>query len=373
MKVLILSTGTGEGHNSAGKALKEEFDRLNVECQMLDVLNFASKNASTRGKKIYIWSTVKAKKVFKSAYKAGRLLSNSKLRSPVYYANSLYSKKLCAYIKENNFDTIVMPHLFPAEALTYLIRNKYLTVKTYFIATDYTCIPFTEETRADYYFIPHVDLKDEFIKRGIPEKKLVCSGIPVSRKFSSDILKNEAKEKLNMPLDKKIILLMTGSMGFGNIESLSYKLVSRMDKNTCLYIMGGSNEKLKEQLRKAFKEENRVVVLDYTNDTYLYMKASDVLFTKPGGLTSSEALSCNIPLVFTSPIPGCENKNIDFFTSHNMSIYDKNEDKLVLMGLELLNNKDKQKEMINNQRNNSNPNAALDICNFIVLKGKENV
>lgn len=151
MKVLILSTGTGEGHNSAAKAVKEQFEKRGIPCELADVLNFASDKAGAYGRRIYIWSTVRAKKVFAGAYRVGRVISSARLKSPVYFANALYADKLCSYITENGYDTVVMPHLFPAEAMTWLLRQHKLDVQTYFIATDYTCIPFTEETKVDYY------------------------------------------------------------------------------------------------------------------------------------------------------------------------------------------------------------------------------
>ena len=213
MKVLILSTGTGEGHNSAAKAVKEQFEKRGIPCELADVLNFASDKAGAYGRRIYIWSTVRAKKVFAGAYRVGRAISSARLKSPVYFANALYADKLCSYITENGYDTVVMPHLFPAEAMTWLLRQHKLDVQTYFIATDYTCIPFTEETKVDYYFIPHEELTTEFIKRGIPAEKLVPTGIPVSERFLKLPEKREARGQLGIPADKSCILMMTGSMG----------------------------------------------------------------------------------------------------------------------------------------------------------------
>ena len=115
MKVLILSTGTGEGHNSAAKAVKEQFEKRGIPCELADVLNFASDKASAYGRRIYIWSTVRAKKVFAGSYRVGRVISSARLKSPVYFANALYADKLCSYITENGYDTVVMPHLFPAD------------------------------------------------------------------------------------------------------------------------------------------------------------------------------------------------------------------------------------------------------------------
>ena len=104
-------------------------------------------------------------------------------KSIVYAFNRKYALKLGQYIEENHFDAIVMPHLFPAEAITYLKKKRNLSVRTYAVATDYTCIPFWEETQPDYFFIPHRELSREFIRSGIPREKLVPLGIPVQRTF----------------------------------------------------------------------------------------------------------------------------------------------------------------------------------------------
>ena len=76
-----------------------------------------------------------------------------------------------------------MPHLFPAETMTYMKKKKMLNEKTIAISTDYTCIPFWEETECDAYVIPHEIMMDEYIQRGIQKEKLYPLGIPVRKDF----------------------------------------------------------------------------------------------------------------------------------------------------------------------------------------------
>ena len=373
MKVLILSTGTGEGHNSAGKAVLEQFRKRGIPCEMADVLGFASERAASYGKRIYVWSTVKATKVFKGAYKAGRAITSSRRKSPVYYANALYAEKLYHYIVDNGYDTIVMPHLFPAEALTYMLRKHGCRpdIRTYFVGTDYTCIPFTEETEADYYFIAHEELTEEYAKKGIAPEKLVPTGIPVSDRFRSLPSREEARESLGMNPEGHCILVMTGSMGYGKIENLVRALVSGMDGGDNVYILGGSNEKLKARLREAYREDPRVRVLDYTDRTAEYLAAADLLFTKPGGLTSTEAAVAGIPLAHTRPIPGCEDCNQAFYNAHGMALSADSEEKLVEAAMELLSQPKACRQMIERQHQVINGNAARDICDFILRQGGE--
>lgn len=368
MKVLILSTGTGEGHNSAGKAVLEQFRKRGVTCEMADVLAFASKKAASYGKRIYVWSTVKATRVFKGAYRAGRVITSARRKSPVYYANALYAEKLYHYIVDYGYDTVVMPHLFPAEALTYMLRKHECRpdIHTYFVGTDYTCIPFTEETEVDYYFIAHEDLVEEYVKKGISREKLIPTGIPVSDRFRSIPSREKAREALGVAEEGHCILIMTGSMGYGKIEGLVQALVYRMDETDHVYIFGGSNEKLKARLREAYQEDERVQVLDYTERTAEYLAASDLLFTKPGGLTSTEAAVAGIPLAHTRPIPGCEDCNQAFYNRHGISISADSEKQLVAMALELLACPEECRQMIERQHRVINGNAAEDICEFII-------
>lgn len=217
----------------------------------------------------------------------------------------------------------------------------------------------------DYYFIPHEELATEFIKRGIPAEKLVPTGIPVSERFLQLPGKREARVQLGIPVDKSCILMMTGSMGYGRVENMTAKLVEQTGEDTHLYILGGTNEELKKTLRDRYADTERVHVLDFTTEAHLYMAAADILFTKPGGLTSTEAVAAKVALVHTKPIPGCEDRNVAFFTQHGMSVSGDTEDAVIQKGLKLLRDPEAQAEMRKCQEKYGKPYAADAVCEFI--------
>lgn len=105
---------------------------------------------------------------FGMLYKIGMAISSNKHKSPVYYANALMAKKLAACLSQHDYDIIVTPHLYPAETLTYMKKKGMLQIPAAAIGTDYTCIPFWEETDLDAYFLPHEDCVSEYVHRGIP-------------------------------------------------------------------------------------------------------------------------------------------------------------------------------------------------------------
>ena len=130
MRVLILSCNTGQGHNSAGSAVREALEAAGAECELLDALSFARGNTSKTVGGAYVSVTTKAPSLFGGLYQLGGLISNPWLKSPVYLANTRYAGALGDYIEKSGFDAVVCPHLFPAETLTCLRRKGRLSVKT---------------------------------------------------------------------------------------------------------------------------------------------------------------------------------------------------------------------------------------------------
>lgn len=369
MKVLILSCNTGQGHNAAGKAILENLTQRGIACEMADALAFAGDKVSKITSDTYVKIATASPSVFHFLYKAGDRISSDKHKSIVYLANSRYAEPMYRYITENGFDTVITPHLFPAETLTYLKRKRGLSINTFAVATDYTCIPFWEETNLDSYFIPHRDLIEEFREKGIPAEKLIPTGIPVSKCFRDGMEQPRAKRQLGYKEEERFLLVMTGSMGFGNVKELTSSLLQKFPESVKIVVLGGNNEKMKQGLRASFETE-RVQVMDFTDQVSLFMDACDLLFTKPGGLTSTEAAVKNVPFLHTAPIPGCETINAAFFEERGLSICAEKPEDLSNMAYSLWTDREKRNRMRENQRREINPNACDDICDFIIKQAE---
>ena len=338
---------------------------------MLDALAFESTLASKMVSDIHSNGALNLPRIYGLGVSTAKRLDKiSKKRSVCYVANVTYASALYEYITENGYDTIVAPHVFPSEAVTRIRRKYHNNLRTYFISTDYTYPPFLSDTELDTYFIPHESLAHEFTEAGIPEKKLVATGIPVSSAFAEKTEKTEARRRLRLPEEGNILLVMTGSMGYGNTEKLTAELLRRIPENTSVVVMGGNNEKMKERLRRRHKNDPRLFVIDFTTEVSLYMDASDILFTKPGGLSSTEAAVKGIPTIHTKPIPGWEENNIEFFRIHGLSLSGSATDDLVTHALYLLGNPWSREAMVEAQNQTINKFAARDICRRILDDAK---
>lgn len=361
MKILILSCNTGEGHNAAGLAVKEAAELRGHTADMTDMFLLSGKRTARAVGNTYVNVVKHTPRLFGFIYKLGMLITSPRHKSPVYYANAMLAKKLAAYIEEHGYDIIVTPHLYPAETLTYMKKKHLCPVPTVGIGTDYTCIPFWEETNLDYYVIPHEDLVEEYTNRGIPREKLLPYGIPVKQSFVHKTDCSAIRKKYHLPQDTPIYLIMSGSMGFGKLAVFAAELALHCKNGEHIIIVCGSNEKIRKVLDKEFHFNKRVHVLGYTSHIADYMDACDVIFTKPGGLTSTEALVKNIPIVHTAPIPGCETANRNFFGVRHLSVSSKFLAKQVQLGKQLLNDERLRCEMSASQRANRKPAAAMQI------------
>lgn len=365
MDALILSCGTGGGHNAAGYAIKEELIRRGHHVEMFDPYMLVGKNVSGAVNNTYINLVQKAPDIFGFIYKIGDCYRKLPFKSPVYYINQKPAMKLYEYLNEHHFDVIITPHLFPAEIITVLKNKKLKLPKTYFIATDYVCIPFTEETNCDYYIVPHKDSCSDFMYRGISRDKLLPFGIPVNAAFTEDITPDKAKIQLGLNVHKKYIMVAGGSMGAGNIDKIT-KIVfdyTKSDSDFEMIVICGNNDKLYNKLKNKYAQG--AVIIKKTDKMHLYMKASEIFFTKPGGLSSTEAAAANTPIVHISPIPGCETHNKEFFRKHGLSLgVSSNENDIVFAINKLKDNRVRDK-IISNQKRQINAFAGKQICDYI--------
>jgi processive 1,2-diacylglycerol beta-glucosyltransferase len=228
------------------------------------------------------------------------------------------------------------------------------------LMTDYTCSPFWEETRLEKYIIPAKELLGEFRQKGLPLEKLVPIGIPVNSRFKKKTPKHEARSVFGITASP-VFVIMGGSMGYGKIEKMARALHKRLPDAQIVAVCG-NNRKLFEKLQCI----KNVKPLGYIDNVDVLMDAADVLLTKPGGLSASEALTKRIPLVFTCPIPGGEEQNAKFLSSHRLCLSCKSVEKAAEAACGLLLNPRKANRMVSIQDKIISRDIDKKIGDFII-------
>ena len=200
MRIFILSCNTGEGHNSAAKAIAEVLTARGIDSEITDGLAFLSPEVS---KFISNWHV----RIYKRApllFNAGYRMAENHDPAPedasmVYKALSLGAKKLYAALEAGRYDAVVSTHVFASLVMRRVCQDYPISIPHYLVATDYTCSPYVAEAQADGYFIPDEKLADEFARCGIPKERLIATGIPVRQIFFTPGSRSESRAALGIP------------------------------------------------------------------------------------------------------------------------------------------------------------------------------
>lgn len=365
MRIAIFSCCTGGGHNSAARAVEEAAREAGHQADVVDFLKLSGPVCDRAFGQSYVDVVKKAPQLFGAVYKLGGKISDADRLSPVFAVNALLSGALEAYLSEKPADALVATHIYPADAFRFLRDRRGLAAPTVAVATDYTCIPFWEETRCDRYVLPSSAAVEEFAARGIPRDKLLPYGIPVGGRFSAPCPQGEARRELGLDRFARVYLIMGGSMGYGDLPDICDALLRRKRPEDGIVVICGGDGTLFAALQTRYGGVPSVRIVGYTPDVADYMAACDVLFTKPGGLSTTEAAVERVPIIHTFPIPGCETENLAYFTREGMSRTSDSPEGLAEAGVALASDPQARAEMRRRQEALIPTDAAAQVVGLL--------
>lgn len=312
MKVLVLTITAGEGHNATAAAICDALRARGAECEVLDVYQKTNRALYNIVAKGYLLTTADFKKLYAKAYaKLEHRKSNSYQPSLTRTSNAVIGRRVYRYILEYDPDVIVYTHVFAGVLLDVISERKGITARSVGVLTDFAMHPFWEEVlRTDRVILPSELLIPSAKSKGLSEQQLQASGIPIRPAFSTSLTKAVARAELGLDEAMPTVLLMGGSMGYGNLAKTLCEL-DEMEEAFQTIVVCGNNKKAKEEIDSlSFKK--RVLNFGYTDRVDLLMDAADCIVSKPGGLTTSEALAKRLPMIICNPIPGQEERNAEF-------------------------------------------------------------
>ena len=343
-KVLIMSASTGGGHNRAARAIKEELtnktiNNITIECEIIDSLKIVNGTMDKLISRGYEKSAKYTPKAWGGVYKLAETNLASKNEFKDNPLTSLMSRKLKKVLENSKPDLIIGTHPFPMIALSTL--KKYSEVNTFTepihkyyhnlnvpplitVLTDYTTHSAYIQNEIDYYIVGHEYVKELLIEDGIDANKIKPYGIPVEKSFLYNRDRDIVLSELDFDPNKFTVLLMGGSFGAGNIKDTLTELVS-IDRDFQIIVVTGRNKSLKEKLEKALISnesftDKKISILGFTDKMNDLLAAVDILISKPGGLTTTESLLKEVPMIIPYFIPGQEEENLDFLSNCGASI-----------------------------------------------------
>ncbi|OPJ54706.1 MGDG synthase family glycosyltransferase [Alkalithermobacter paradoxus] len=319
-KVLILSASTGGGHNRAAKALEESLLSRNIACETVDSLKFISPTIDKIISKGYEKSAIYTPKAYGKVYRISDLtVSKSEMNRNIFLKYMMI--KINKLISEKKPDAIIGTHPFPLMAVSKLKKKNKFNIPIISILTDYTIHSTWVQDEIDSYIVGDEFVKQLLIEEGIHKDKIHPFGIPIEKSFLNIKDINSVKKEFGLE-DKFTVLLMGGSFGAGNVKDAFLDLLN-VNHDIQIIVVAGRNESLKEKIEKIMQYrdiDKKVVLLSFTDKISELMSISDVLISKPGGLTTTEALLKEIPMIIPYYIPGQEEENIDFLLNNGLAM-----------------------------------------------------
>lgn len=372
MKVLIISVKAGYGHHSTARAIIDYFAEKGVSCEMLDTFEYINPVLADSIDSGYMFSTKYIPEIYGKVYdKLDKREEKYDKLSMISVLSKLVSNRLKDFIKEYNPDVIIGTHSYACMLMTYLKDKQIVTCPLVGIVTDFTVHPFWESTELDYYVTADCMLENQMKKKGISPDKVLPYGIPIRKCFSTKVSKEEARGTLGIA-NKKTILMMMGSMGFGNILK-NMEIIDDIDADFQVLCVCGNNEKMKKEI-DGVSWKKTVISYGFVDNVDLMMDAADFIVTKPGGLTTSELLAKNLPAVIINPIRGQEDRNTEFLVNNGAAIMVTDTFGLDEALFELLKSPWRLDLLKQSTSYLGKPDSTHDVCEFVLklIKGEKN-
>lgn len=373
-KIIIFYGSYGGGHLSAARSIKEyiNLNHPDFQVDIIDCIEYINKALNKVTTKAYSDMAKNAHWIWKKVYYGAENGAVAKMNDET---QKLLSLKLNKLLQNYNPDLIISTHPFSSHMCAILKKKKKINCKIATIITDYA--PHSQwlmyPAYVDYFFVAHDGMKENLISRGIRETQIKVTGIPLSNRFLAHYDKENILSEFDLAPNKKTILFFAGGeQGFGKDKVFNMlKSIIENFSNLQVIAISGKNEKMKKQFDELVEETNsneNVKIIKYTNKIPELMSISDLVITKPGGLTTTESLASGLPIIVINPIPGQEEENADFLEQKGVAIWLKKHDKIEEELYKILNSPEKLHHMKINARLLAKKNSTKDICEILLEK-----
>lgn len=360
-KILILTASIGAGHIKAAEAIAAELKKLNTDSQ-ITTIDFMSHKISVINyllKEIYLKMLALVPNIYDVCYKFSSGGETGNMTKTAF--SVIMQPALRKILKTAAPDIVVCTHPFPEGAINLYKKYNAMSAPLVAVLTDYSVHQIWLYPRVDKYFVAIEPMKEEMVRRGYSQSLCIAAGIPVAGGLANLPAKNILRQKYNIAPSSCVLMLMGGGLGLGDISSTLDEL-DELEEKLTLIVIAGHNDKLKQAADKfAARSHHKLLVFGYTDKARELMKSADLLITKPGALTISEAFTLGVPLLLHDPIPGPETENAIYATKRGAAVWLHPGEKLKNAVVELLAG-DKLLAMKKNALKCARPQAACDIA-----------
>lgn len=365
-RIILMYITEISGHHSATLAIEKAIKSANPETEILNInaFNYTNPISEKVINRLYMTVIKKTPQVWDYLYDnpdVVKMLEN--IKKTIHKFNSQKLKDLFDDFKP---DVVCCTQAFPCGMVADFKKIYNSGLKLTAVLTDYIPHSYWVYDTVDYYVVPSEEVGKRLQQKGIPSQKIKAFGIPHDPKFRLSVNRQDLLRNLNLRPDQPIFLIMGGGQGLGPIKTIVNSL-EKVSKDIQEIVITGNNSKLFNSLSKKMdKFRKKIVLFGYANNINELMDISDVIITKPGGITTAEALAKSLPILVIKPIPGQEANNAAYLAREGAAIKVDNLEEINLIVEDLLLDPQRLKAIKDATIRISKPNACFDTAKMLL-------
>jgi processive 1,2-diacylglycerol beta-glucosyltransferase len=319
---LILSCSGGTGHIRAAEALHRTapLTGLPIRTEQYDVLDFTSKLFKRLYSESYLYMVNRAPELWGYLYQQSEKKSYKK-KGFIKSFDQFNYKRYLLTLRELNPDAIICTHFLPYISVSSTLRKNGITAPVFAVTTDFDVHQLWIDSIIERYFVFHEESAWQLQSKQIPRDKINVSGIPLMPEFQLKEKSSIARKELGIDTNRFTVMVLSGGFGIGRVKDIVEQTVKTLStfqetKFNLLVVCGKNDNALAELQTVHFPENINPKIFGFITNIHKLMDASDVLISKAGGLTSSEAMAKSLPMIIVDPIPGQESRNSDMIIEY---------------------------------------------------------
>jgi processive 1,2-diacylglycerol beta-glucosyltransferase len=367
-KVLILHAPLGAGHGMAAKAIEEAFKKSypDFEIKSISVLDFAF-DIFRRGIP-YAFNILSSRIPF--LYKW--MYEHFKRQSRHWTLNHasdviLKGSNFVDFLNDFNPNFILSTNPLPMQLVSLTKQQKVIDILSANVCTDFGFHSLWYNSDVNYYFVANENIKKALQNHGVNQEKIIITGIPISSRFIQPTDKSNVFKRLGLKENKLTLMIVGGTMEYNDL----FKAVSEIQEKTQaqFIIIAGRDKNLQKKLEKSdLKRYKDIKIFNFVDNIQDYMGVSDLILTKAGGLTVSECMQKELPMIITDFIPGQEEDNVKYLVENGAGLEAKNTNEAIKIVIDLFSNTEKIFAMKKNCKKIAKPDAAQKLVDFVASK-----
>ncbi|MDD5504065.1 MAG: glycosyltransferase [Candidatus Omnitrophica bacterium] len=370
-KLLMLYASAGAGHMQAAKALKAVcLENGYTGAEAIDILDYTPSYFKKFYKGSYLQIVKRIPELWGYLYDRSYKFKTPTITTRLHHAvGNMHLAPLLKYVKEFKPDGIIFTHFLGWDALGSLKSLKLFDIPFFCVVTDFAVHALWINKHVYKYYVASEGEKRLLRLHNIAENNILISGIPVSPLFAADYNKQVLREKLGIDQEAPCALMISGRYNLRGYEQLleSFKDV---DDYCHIIVLAGKNKLLELKMKQIAKglKNKKISVFGIVDNMHEFMAASDIVISKPGGLTTSEVLASKTLMAVIDPIPGQEQRNSDYLLESGVAIRIHDMETGGKKIADLLTNKRRLAIMRGHLEYVSKPRAAYDIIKDITAE-----